>query len=102
MIGLKKLGLKNYLSIVNHKSFSKPIGASGSYIIMAKLFVFSGNPVQLNGGEILALSQVYLAGIGLPSWKAALISLKLLVVCDFELKAIHMKFSRKKHVFTVF
>jgi hypothetical protein len=70
--------------------------------MMAKLFVFSGNPLQLSGGDILALSQVYLAGIGLPSSKAELVSLKVVAVWDFVTLAIKIKISIKKCVLTAF
>jgi hypothetical protein len=69
---------------------------------MAKLFVCSGNPLQLSGGDILEPSQVYLTGIGFPSSKAALISLKLLAVCDFEILAKKIKTSIRKYVLTAF
>jgi hypothetical protein len=70
--------------------------------MMAKLLVFSGNPLQLSAGDTLELSQVYLAGIGFPSSKAELISLKLLAVCDFEILAIKIKISKKKGVLRAF
>jgi hypothetical protein len=75
--------------------------ASGSSIIIAKLFVFLGNPVQLSGGVILTPSQVYLGGIGLPSSKAELTNLKLLAVCDFEVPAKQIAII-KRTVFKIF
>jgi hypothetical protein len=48
------------------------------------------------------LSQVYLAGIGLPSSKAELVSLKVVAVWDFVTLAIKIKISIKKGVLTAF
>jgi hypothetical protein len=69
--------------------------------MMAKLFVFWGTPLQLRGGGTFVPSQVYLAGIGFPSSKAELISVKLLSVCDFATPPIKIKVSNKKGVLAV-
>jgi hypothetical protein len=50
-----------------------PLGASGSSIISATLFVPSGAPLQAKGGEIPIPSQVYPEGIRPPSWNTGLV-----------------------------
>jgi hypothetical protein len=69
---------------------------------MAKLLVALGNPLQLSAGDILELSQVYLTGIGFPSLKAGLISLKLLSVCALAIVVRRNKISEKKCVLRIF
>src|SRR3989442_15348418 len=51
-----------------------PEGASGSSAINANLLAPGGMPLHFSGGEIFWPSQVYFAGIGLPSLKAELVN----------------------------
>jgi hypothetical protein len=50
-----------------------PLGASGSSIISATLFVSLGAPLQVKGGEIPSPTQVYLEGMRPPSWNTGLV-----------------------------